>query len=120
MCLVPSDECYLSWPHDDRPFEAILSTMSAPILDIAGLTIGLPRGSTARTPSTACTSPLRPNEIVCLVGESGSGKSVIAHATMGLLPRALRVDGRLDPARGRGARRRAERGSRRCAARGWR
>ena len=32
-----------------------------------------------------------PGEIVCLVGESGSGKSVIAHATMGLLPAGLQA-----------------------------
>src|SRR5207249_4622903 len=34
---------------------------------------------------------VNPGEIVCLVGESGSGKSVIAHATMDLLPTGLRA-----------------------------
>ena len=67
--------------------------MSAPILDIAGLTIGLPRGSDRAHAVDGVHLAVSPNEIVCLVGESGSGKSVIAHATMGLLPRALAVTG---------------------------
>ncbi|CAG0954921.1 methyl coenzyme M reductase system, component A2 [Burkholderiales bacterium] len=65
--------------------------MTAPVLEIAGLTIGLPRGSDRAHAVAGVNLNVAPNEIVCLVGESGSGKSVIAHATMGLLPRALAV-----------------------------
>jgi peptide/nickel transport system ATP-binding protein len=68
-------------------------TPAAPILDIAGLTIGLPQGSDRAHAVDGVHLAVSPNEIVCLVGESGSGKSVIAHATMGLLPRALAVTG---------------------------
>ncbi|MEO8486034.1 MAG: ABC transporter ATP-binding protein [Betaproteobacteria bacterium] len=61
------------------------------MLEIAGLTIGLPPGSDRADAVRGVDLAVAPNEIVCLVGESGSGKSVIAHATMGLLPRALCV-----------------------------
>jgi peptide/nickel transport system ATP-binding protein len=64
-----------------------------PILEIAGLTIGLPPGADRANAVQGVNLAVAPNEIVCLVGESGSGKSVIAHATMGLLPRALAVTG---------------------------
>ena len=67
--------------------------MGAPILEIAGLTIGLPQGSDRAHAVQGVSLSVAANEIVCLVGESGSGKSVIAHATMGLLPRALAVTG---------------------------
>src|SRR5918992_1022682 len=47
---------------------------------------------------------VRRGSVVALVGESGSGKSVIAHATMGLLPAAGAISrGRIlfaDPAPG--------------------
>jgi peptide/nickel transport system ATP-binding protein len=65
----------------------------APILEIAGLTIGLPQGSDRAHAVEGVGLAVATNEIVCLVGESGSGKSVIAHATMGLLPSALQVTG---------------------------
>ena len=64
-----------------------------PTLDITGLTIGLPRGSDRRYAVQDVDLTVAANEIVCLVGESGSGKSVIAHATMGLLPKMLPVTG---------------------------
>jgi peptide/nickel transport system ATP-binding protein len=67
--------------------------VTTPILEIAGLTIGLPPGADRANAVQGVNLAVAPNEIVCLVGESGSGKSVIAHATMGLLPRALAVTG---------------------------
>jgi peptide/nickel transport system ATP-binding protein len=63
------------------------------ILDIAGLTIALPRGADRALAVENVSLTVAANEIVCLVGESGSGKSVIAHATMGLLPKALPITG---------------------------
>jgi len=84
--------------------------VTTPILEIAGLTIGLPPGADRAHAVQGVNLAVAPNEIVCLVGESGSGKSVIAHATMGLLPRAL---ARSSSALRSGA-------SRRCAARAWR
>ena len=68
-------------------------TPTAPILEIAGLTIALPRGSDRAHAVRGASLTVAPGEIVCLVGESGSGKSVIAHATMGLLPKGLRATG---------------------------
>jgi len=68
-------------------------TASAPILEIRDLAVALPRGSDRARAVSGVSLTVAPGEIVCLVGESGSGKSVIAHATMGLLPRALGVIG---------------------------
>jgi peptide/nickel transport system ATP-binding protein len=68
-------------------------TASAPILEILDLAIALPRGSDRARAVSGLSLTVAPGEIVCVVGESGSGKSVIAHATMGLLPRALKVTG---------------------------
>ena len=62
-------------------------------LQLANLTIALPRGADRAHAVQDVSFTVAANEIVCLVGESGSGKSVIAHATMGLLPPALRVTG---------------------------
>jgi len=66
---------------------------NAPVLEIAGLSIGLPPGADRAHAVRGVGLEVAAGEIVCLVGESGSGKSVIAHATMGLLPRALAVTG---------------------------
>ena len=65
--------------------------MTAPALDIRDLAIELPVGSDRARAVSGVNLTVAKGEIVCLVGESGSGKSVIAHATMGLLPPALRV-----------------------------
>jgi peptide/nickel transport system ATP-binding protein len=59
------------------------------VLDIAGLTVDLPRGSDRPHAIEDLTLSVAPGEIVCVVGESGSGKSVTAQAVMGLLPREL-------------------------------
>jgi peptide/nickel transport system ATP-binding protein len=63
--------------------------MSAPVLDIRGLTVTLPQGAERAHAVNGASLAVDRGEIVCLVGESGSGKSVIAHTTMGLLPKAL-------------------------------
>ena len=63
--------------------------MSDVILEVRNLTIALPPGADRMDAVTDVGFNVRRGEIVCLVGESGSGKSVIAHATMGLLPKGL-------------------------------
>ena len=65
---------------------------SAP-LAIRGLDIALPAHADRALAVEGIDLDVERGEILCLVGESGSGKSVIAHATMGLLPPALRVVG---------------------------
>jgi peptide/nickel transport system ATP-binding protein len=63
--------------------------MTAPVLDLQGLTVRLPAGADRRHAVESISLAVQPGEIVCVVGESGSGKSVTAHAIMGLLPREL-------------------------------
>src|SRR5213082_2365947 len=60
--------------------------MIAPVLDVQGLTVRLPRGADRMNAVENVSFAVAPGEIVCVVGESGSGKSVTAHAIMGLLP----------------------------------
>ena len=65
----------------------------APVLSIETLTLALP--ALADRPHAVADVSLRigPGETLCVVGESGSGKSMIAHAVMGLLPKAVRPAG---------------------------
>jgi peptide/nickel transport system ATP-binding protein len=63
------------------------------VLQIRGLAVELPHGAERARAVSGVDLHVDAGEILCLVGESGSGKSVIAHATMGLLPRALPVTG---------------------------
>jgi peptide/nickel transport system ATP-binding protein len=67
------------------------ATGDAPILEVRGLTVGLPGGADRKTAVRSVSFTVGRGEVVCLVGESGSGKSVIAQAVMGLLPKALPV-----------------------------
>src|SRR5437588_9493392 len=60
--------------------------MTAPVLDVQGLTVRLPLGADRVNAVENVSFAVAPGEIVCVVGESGSGKSVTAHAVMGLLP----------------------------------
>jgi peptide/nickel transport system ATP-binding protein len=61
------------------------------VLAIRDLTIPLPAGADRALAVDRASLTVNAGEMLCLVGESGSGKSVIAQATMGLLPGALRV-----------------------------
>ena len=61
--------------------------MSAPVLQIHGLTVRLPAGADRENAIEDISLHVQPGETLCLVGESGSGKSVTAHAVMGLLPK---------------------------------
>jgi peptide/nickel transport system ATP-binding protein len=63
------------------------------VLEVRDLTVALPAGADRRHAVEAVTFTVNRGEILCLVGESGSGKSVIAHATMGLLPRGVCATG---------------------------
>jgi peptide/nickel transport system ATP-binding protein len=64
-------------------------SVAPPVLALRGLDVALPPGADRPRAVTDVTLSVERGEILCLVGESGSGKSVIAHATMGLLPKAL-------------------------------
>ncbi|MBL8361086.1 MAG: ABC transporter ATP-binding protein [Rubrivivax sp.] len=73
-----------------------MNSPDRPVLEVHGLTIGLPAGGDRSTAVKDVSFTVGRGEIVCLVGESGSGKSVIAQAVMGLLPRSLpRQSGRV-------------------------
>src|SRR5438270_10007528 len=60
--------------------------MTAPVLEVQGLTVRLPAGADRVNAVENVSFAVAPGEIVCVVGESGSGKSVTAHAIMGRLP----------------------------------
>ena len=75
------------------PGDAERTRPGAPVLQVSGLTIGLPKGSDRPSAVADVSFTVGRGEIVCLVGESGSGKSVIAQSVMGLLPRTLPVQG---------------------------
>jgi ABC-type glutathione transport system ATPase component len=59
------------------------------LLQVSGLTIGLPAGADRANAVTDVSFDVEPGQVLCIVGESGSGKSVSAGAIMGLLPAAL-------------------------------
>ena len=62
--------------------------MTAPYLDIAGLSVALRQGGRLlRSASLA----VQPGEVHALVGESGAGKSMIARAVFGILPKAVDI-----------------------------
>ena len=62
-------------------------------LSVRSLSLGLPAGSDRRRALDDLSFDLSTGEILCFVGESGSGKSLAALALMGLLPRAVKVEG---------------------------
>lgn len=63
----------------------------SPVLALENLSISLPAGADRTYAVHDVSLSVNSGEIVCLVGESGSGKSMIAYATMGLLPRGLKA-----------------------------
>lgn len=63
----------------------------SPVLALENLSISLPAGSDRKFAVRDVSLSVGLGEIVCLVGESGSGKSMIAYATMGLLPSGLKA-----------------------------
>jgi peptide/nickel transport system ATP-binding protein len=67
--------------------------MSEPVLAIANLTLALPALADRAHAVEAVTLTIAAGETLCVVGESGSGKSMIAHAVMGLLPKAVKPAG---------------------------
>ena len=68
--------------------------MTAPLLDIRDLRLGVTLGRSAHHPLLKGVSfQIMPGEAYGLVGESGSGKSVTSLAVMGLLKKPLAVSG---------------------------
>jgi len=65
--------------------------MTAPLLAIENLVLGLPQGADRSRAVDGISLTVDRNEIVCLVGESGSGKSMTAHAILGLLPAKVKA-----------------------------
>ena len=61
------------------------------VLEVRDLKITLPPDADRTHAVDGVTFTVGAGELVCLVGESGSGKSVIGHATLGLLPKALKA-----------------------------
>ena len=66
--------------------------MTAPLLEIRGLAVRLPRGADRPFALEDVDLDVARGEILCVVGESGSGKSLTASAVMGLLPAQVAVD----------------------------
>jgi peptide/nickel transport system ATP-binding protein len=67
-----------------------MSNEASPVLEVSGLTIGLPGGGDRKHAVEGVSLTVGKGEIVCVVGESGSGKSVTAFSVMGLLARVLK------------------------------
>ena len=66
---------------------------AAPVLAIESLTLALPALADRPHAVENVTLSIGAGETLCVVGESGSGKSMIAHAVMGLLPKAVKPAG---------------------------
>jgi peptide/nickel transport system ATP-binding protein len=65
----------------------------APVLSIEKLTLALPALADRAHAVADISLTIGAGETLCVVGESGSGKSMIAHAVMGLLPKAVKPAG---------------------------
>src|SRR5487761_2623708 len=65
--------------------------MTAPVLDIRNLVVGLGKDPKATRVLDGISLQLRERETLCLVGESGSGKSVTSLTVMGLLQKGSLV-----------------------------
>ncbi len=69
------------------------TTSSAPLLELAGLSVRLEMNGTKRAVLRDVSLSLRPGEAVGLVGESGAGKTMTARAIGRLLPPEAQVQG---------------------------
>jgi peptide/nickel transport system ATP-binding protein len=67
--------------------------MATPVLSIESLRLALPALADRAHAVEDVTLTIAAGETLCVVGESGSGKSMIAHAVMGLLPKAVKPAG---------------------------
>ncbi|MBT2475560.1 ABC transporter ATP-binding protein [Microbacterium sp. ISL-103] len=67
--------------------------MTAPVLELQGLEIGMPTPDGPRTLVHDCTLDVALGESVGLVGESGSGKTLSVRAIAGLLPESFTTAG---------------------------
>ncbi len=70
-----------------------LPATTLPALSIENLTLSLPALADRAHAVEGVTLTIAAGETLCVVGESGSGKSMIAHAVMGLLPKAVKPAG---------------------------
>ncbi|MCY1479619.1 Glutathione import ATP-binding protein GsiA [compost metagenome] len=66
--------------------------MTAPLLDIRGLSVRLPAGAQRSHAFSGLDLQLSAGELLCVVGESGSGKSTLGAAILRLLAPELKVD----------------------------
>ncbi len=83
----------MSDPATVSALQSAAPAASAPLLDIAGLTVLLEVHGEKRAVLRDVSLTVRPGEAVGLVGESGSGKSMTARAIDRLLPRGAEVHG---------------------------
>ncbi|GAB3197929.1 ABC transporter ATP-binding protein [Nocardioides hungaricus] len=68
--------------------------MTAPVVDVRGLTIRMPAADRVLVSGVDLT--LGPADSLAIVGESGSGKSLTARSLLALLPPGLVADGRVE------------------------
>ncbi|RDC71228.1 ABC transporter ATP-binding protein [Rhodovulum sp. 12E13] len=70
--------------------------MTAPLLDVRGLTVRFHSRRSSATAVDDVSFSLAAGEVLCIIGESGSGKSVTMRALMRLLPeRRAEISGRI-------------------------
>jgi peptide/nickel transport system ATP-binding protein len=69
---------------------ALTAVIKSPVLQVTNLALSLPALADRQYAVKDVSFSITAGETLCVVGESGSGKSMIAHAIMGLLPRAIK------------------------------